>query len=422
MNEPHIVTLGCRLNTFESEVIRQAARDQSARQAGVPDAVIINTCAVTAEATRQARQTIRRLRRERPQARIIVTGCAAQLDPEGFAAMPEVDRVLGNQEKLDPQSFAADDDGARVRVSDIMAAKECAEVPPIDRLEGRTRAFVQVQQGCDHRCTFCIIPFARGPNRSLPGGAITEQVRRLIDNGHAEVVLTGVDVSSYGLDLPGRPTLGALTRRILEDVPELRRLRLSSLDPARNDPDLFALLADEPRLMPHLHLSLQAANDVVLKRMKRRHSRADAEAFCRRARSARPDVVFGADLIAGFPTETEAMFEDTLGAVEDLGLTYLHVFPFSPRPGTPAARMPQIPAAARRGRAARLRAVGDAARDRFLAGRVGREAEILVEKGREGHCRHFAPVELDFDAPAGAIVAARITGANHGRLAGTRIP
>ncbi len=418
MNEPHIVTLGCRLNTFESEVMRLISRD-----AGEPDSVIVNTCAVTAEATRQARQTIRRLRRERPGARIIVTGCAAQLDPQGFAAMPEVDRVLGNREKLDPSSFA-DDDGPRVRVSDIMAAtaKDCADIPPIDGLEGRTRAFVQVQQGCDHRCTFCIIPFVRGPNRSLPGGAIVEQVRRLVVSGHAEVVLTGVDVSSYGLDLPGRPTLGALSKRILADVPELRRLRLSSLDPARQDAELFTLLAHEPRFMPHLHLSLQAADDMVLKRMKRRHSRADAEAFCRRARAARADEVCGADLIAGFPTETEAMFEGTLSAVEDLGLTYLHVFPFSPRPGTPAARMPQVPAAVRRERAAKLRAAGDATRHRFLAGRVGATVEVLVEKERAGRCRHFAPVDLDFDAPAGAIVTARITAAAHGRLAGTRSP
>ena len=400
MNEPHIVTLGCRLNTFESEVIRQIVR--GARRAGVadsvPDTVVVNTCAVTAEATRQARQTIRRLRRERPHARIIVTGCAAQLDPQGFAAMPEVDRVLGNQEKLDRKSFG--EDGARVQVSDIMAVRR-AEVPPIARLEGRTRAFVQVQQGCDHRCTFCIIPFARGPNRSLPGGAIVEQVRRLVRNGHPEVVLTGVDVSSYGLDLPGRPTLGALARRILEDVPELRRLRLSSLDPARAHIDLFGLLADEPRFMPHLHLSLQAANDMVLKRMKRRHSRADAEAFCRRARAARPDVVFGADLIAGFPTETETMFADTLSAVEDLGLTYLHVFPFSPRPGTPAARMPKIAAATRRGRAARLRAAGERARHRFLAGRVGAEAEILVEKGRSGRLPPLRARRFGLPCPGG---------------------
>ncbi len=429
-NTPVVITLGCRLNTFESEVIRDGAR-----AAGLTGAVIINTCAVTAEAERQARQTIRRVRRERPAARIIVTGCAAQLNPDAFAAMEEVDRVVGNAEKLDAHSLAGDApaaespaSGASVQVSDIMAGRsfagqsftsKTAPPPLIGGMEGRTRAFVQVQQGCDHRCTFCVIPFARGPNRSLPAEHIVRQVRQLTATGHGEVVLTGVDVSSYGQDLPRPRTLGELAGEILHGAAELRRLRLTSLDPGRRDEAMFRLLADEPRFMPHLHLSLQAVSDMVLKRMKRRHTRADAFDYVEEARRARPGVVFGADLIAGFPTETDAMFEETLSAVAEMGLTYLHVFPYSPRPGTPAAAMPQVPAEVRRERAARLRQAGDAALARFLRSRVGSTTEVLVEKDNSGHCPHYAPVDLDFGAPAGAIVPIRVTGANGQRLSGS---
>ncbi|HSR71119.1 MAG TPA: tRNA (N(6)-L-threonylcarbamoyladenosine(37)-C(2))-methylthiotransferase MtaB, partial [Kiloniellales bacterium] len=351
-SEPQIVTFGCRLNAYESEVMRGHAR-----AAGCSDTVIVNTCAVTAEAERQARQAIRRARRDNPKSRIIVTGCAAQIDPARYAAMPEVDRVLGNAEKLAPESFYADD-SQRVSVGDIMALRETAG-HLIDGIAGRTRAFVQVQQGCDHRCTFCVIPYGRGNSRSLPAGAVVEQVRRLVENGAAEVVLTGVDITSYGGDLPGRPRLGQLVRRLLALVPELKRLRLSSIDAIELDDDLLRLLAEEPRLMPHLHLSLQSGDDMILKRMKRRHGRAQAVALCEEIRALRPDVVFGADLIAGFPTETEAMFRNSLSLVEDCGLTYLHVFPYSARPGTPAARMPQLPVALRRERAARLRARGE---------------------------------------------------------------
>ncbi|HYN37666.1 MAG TPA: tRNA (N(6)-L-threonylcarbamoyladenosine(37)-C(2))-methylthiotransferase MtaB, partial [Rhodospirillales bacterium] len=327
MSEPVVVTLGCRLNAFESEVIRREAA------AAGSDAVIVNTCAVTGEAVRQARQTIRKLRRRHPDRRIIVTGCAAQLAPDSFAAMPEVDRVLGNVEKLDRRRLADED---AVAVADIMTVRDTA-AHLLDGFEGRARAFVEVQQGCDHRCTFCIIPFARGPARSIPRPLVVERVRRLAAAGFHEIVLTGVDICSWGGDLPDRPTLGNLATAVLAEVPELPRLRLSSLDPAVIDDDLIRLLADEPRLMPHLHLSLQALDDLILKRMKRRHDRTQAFAVAARARAARPDLVLGADLIAGFPTETAAMFATTLRAVEDLGLTWLHVFPFSPRAGTPAS-------------------------------------------------------------------------------------
>ena len=419
MAEARIITLGCRLNAFESEVMRNHAR-----AAGLRDAFIVNTCAVTAEASRQARQAIRRIRRRNPAARIIVTGCAVQVDAGAFAAMPEVDLVLGNSEKMEAAVFERAAAGALERsvVSDIMTPSEghLLERPAIREFEGRTRAFVQVQQGCDHRCTFCIIPYARGPSRSVPVDAIRDQVRALVGNGYAEVVLTGVDISSWGADLPGRPTLGRMARRLLADVPELKRLRLGSLDPGATDGEVFRLLADEPRLMPHLHLSLQAADDMVLKRMRRRHTRAGAAALCRRARRARPDVVFGADLIAGFPTETERMFANTLAAVRDLGLTYLHVFPYSPRPGTPAARMPQVPPPVRKERAARLRGAGDDALARYLESLIGTTAEVLVEKDRGGRSRHYAPVRLSFDATPGALVSTRITGTADGRLVGRR--
>ncbi len=431
MTGPRVITLGCRLNTFESEVMRGLGAD-----AGLDDVIIVNTCAVTAEAERQARQTIRRVARDNPGARIIVTGCAAQLDPETFAAMPEVSRVLGNEEKLDPGRLTGD--GPAVQVADIMTVREIAP-HLISGLEGRTRAFVQVQQGCDHRCTYCIIPFARGPNRSLSIKAITDQVRTLVEAGYLEVVLTGVDICSYGSDVPGvaaSPGLGKMVRRVLAAVPELKRLRLSTLDPAAIDDDLFRLFATEDRLMPHLHLSLQAMDDTVLKRMKRRHGRDDAFAAVARAREARPDVAFGADLIAGFPTETDAMFENTLAAVKDLGLAYLHVFPYSARPGTPAARMPEVPVPVRKSRAARLRAAGDDGLRRFLNGCTGTTAQVLVEKGglelsrglsqglnqglSQGLSQHYASVRLDFAAPVGTLVEARVTAARDGYLLGSR--
>ena len=393
-----VITFGCRLNTYESEVIRA-----NARSLGIDDAVIINTCAVTAEAERQARQAIRRARRDRPDARIIVTGCAAQIAPERFANMPEVDRVIGNTEKLRAHSLAPS--AASLQVGDIMQVHDVA-APIIEGIEGRTRAIVQVQNGCDHRCTFCVIPFGRGPSRSVPSQAVTEQVRTLVEHGYREVVLTGVDLTAYGADLPDRPRLGRLVRDLLRAVPELPRLRLSSLDPAEIDEDLFRVIAEEPRLMPHLHLSLQAGDDLILKRMKRRHSRADAIAFTERARRLRPQIAFGADLIAGFPTETEAMFDNTMDLVAACDLAYLHVFPFSPRPGTPASRMPQVKVADRRGRAARLRAAGDAALARFLRQRVGTRAQVLVETDGFGRSEHFAPVRLDRELAAGALTPA----------------
>ena len=412
MAKTKVITLGCRLNAFESEVMRKQAAE-----AGLEDAVIVNTCAVTAEAERQARQTIRRVRRENPEAEIIVTGCAAQLNAAAFARMPEVTRVLGNEEKLDPGHLAGG--GPAVAVADIMTVRETAP-HLISGFEGRSRAFVQIQQGCDHRCTFCIIPFARGPNRSLSPAAITEQVRVLVELGYREVVLTGVDICSYGADVPGMPGLGEMVRGLLKAVPDLRRLRLSTLDPAAIDDGLFGLLATEERLMPHLHLSLQSMDDVILKRMKRRHSPADAFDVVKRARRARPDTVFGADLISGFPTETGAMFENTLAAVGDLGLAHLHVFPYSPRPGTPAALMPQVPKRTRKDRAGRLRAAGDVGLRRFLESRAGTTAQVLVEKSRNGLSQHYAHVRLDFDALPGAIVDARVTGVGDGYLVGAK--
>ncbi|MBK8209345.1 MAG: tRNA (N(6)-L-threonylcarbamoyladenosine(37)-C(2))-methylthiotransferase MtaB [Rhodospirillales bacterium] len=407
MAEPLVVTLGCRLNAFESEVIRHEAA------AAGTDAVIVNTCAVTGEAVRQARQTIRKLRRRHPERRIIVTGCAAQLAPESFAAMPEVDRVLGNIEKLDRATLA--DGGQPLAVADIMTVRDTA-AHLLDGFEGRARAFVEVQQGCDHRCTFCIIPFARGPARSISRPLVVERVRRLVAAGFREIVLTGVDICSWGSDLSGSPTFGSLARAVLAEVPELARLRLSSLDPAAVDNDLFSVLADEPRLMPHLHLSLQAMDDLVLKRMKRRHDRARAFDVATRARAVRPDVVLGADLIAGFPTESEAMFEVTLDSVEALGLTWLHVFPFSARAGTPAARMPQVPGPLRRERAARLRVAGDAARSRFLAGRVGETTDVLVETPGVARCPRYAPVAVSDDAEPGSLLRVRIRAADTERL------
>jgi threonylcarbamoyladenosine tRNA methylthiotransferase MtaB len=406
-----VVTFGCRLNAYESEAMRRVAM-----AAGFDDAVIVNTCAVTGEAVRQARQAIRRLRRERPHARIVVTGCAAQTEPATFAAMGEVDRVLGNGDKLDAAAWAGtraaldgDTSDGKLAVTDIMAARETAP-HLIDGIDGRVRAFVQVQNGCDHRCTFCIIPYGRGPSRSVPMGAVVAQVRRLVDNGHREVVLTGVDITSYGGDLPGAPALGRLVKQILKHVPDLDRLRLSSIDSVEADADLFDALAEEPRLMPHLHLSLQAGDDMILKRMKRRHLRADAVAFCERVRRLRPDVAFGADVIAGFPTETEDMFARSLDLVDDCGLAHLHVFPFSPRPGTPAARMPQVARPIVKERARRLREKGAAALARRLAGEVGARRQVLAENGRVGRTGQFMPVRLAAPAAPGTILDVTIAG------------
>jgi threonylcarbamoyladenosine tRNA methylthiotransferase MtaB len=403
-------TFGCRLNIVESEVIRREAQS-----AGVSDTVVFNTCAVTGEAVRQARQTIRRARRERPDARIVVTGCAAQTDSAAFAAMPEVDRVIGNEEKLSRNAWLGD---GRIEVSDIMASHDVT-MRPIDGIEGHSRAFIQVQNGCDHRCTFCIIPFGRGNSRSVPVNDVVAQVRRFVENGRREVVLTGVDITSYGAGLSGAPSLGAtslgaLVRRILRDVPELDRLRLSSIDSVEVDDDLLDAIANEKRLMPHFHLSLQAGDDLILKRMKRRHSRADAIAFCDRVRRLRPDVVFGADIIAGFPTEDEAMFSRSLDLVGECGLTHLHAFPFSPRPGTPAARMPQLDRAVVKDRAARLRAKGGAALRAHLNGEVGTRRIVLTEAGGMGRTEHFTPVRLPEKIPAGELVDLRMA-AHDGR-------
>ena len=400
MTAPEIITFGCRLNTVESEVIR-------GHLAAVAEpTIVVHTCAVTAAAEQQARRAIRRARREQPGARIVVTGCAVQLDPAGWAALPGVDRVLGNAEKLLASAWAP---GAGAAVGDIMAHPPGAVAAP-ERFAGRTRVFVQVQQGCDHRCTFCIIPFGRGPSRSVPAGAVVAQIRAAVAAGAREVVLTGVDIASYGADLPGRPSLGQLARRVLTLVPALPRLRLSSLDPAALDEPLWQLLAEEPRLMPHLHLSLQAGSDLVLKRMRRRHSRAQALAAIARARASRPGLAVGADLIAGFPTETDALFEETLRFVEEAAIPYVHVFPYSERAGTPAARMPPVPLALRRERAARLREAARQQAARFHAAQLGQEASILAERGGAGHTEHFAPVRIA--AAAGALLRARITGAD----------
>jgi len=411
-----VVTFGCRLNAFEAEVMRGHAT-----AAGLEDAIVFNSCAVTAEAERQLRQAVRKARREHPEARIVVTGCAAQIDPARYAAMPEVDSVLGNEEKLAPESFRrlAAGKGPRVAVSDVMAATR-VEAHPVSTAAGRSRAFLQIQQGCDHRCTFCVIPLGRGNSRSLPIGAVVAQARRLVEAGVVEIVLTGVDIGGYGGDLPGRPSPGQMVRRLLRQVPALQRLRLSSIDPGEIDADLWRLIAEEPRLMPHLHLSLQAGDDLILKRMKRRHSRWDAVAAAARARDLRPGIALGADLIAGFPTEDETMFERSLALVDDCELAFLHVFPFSPRPGTPAARMPQVPSAVAKARARRLRHHGKLATARFLAGRVGVQERVLVERPGKGHGECFAEVEFEGGRP-GEILSLAIEAARDGRLIGRRI-
>ena len=416
-----ILTFGCRLNTYESEVIRREAKE-----AGLDGleggAIIINTCAVTGEAVRQASQAIRKARRENPSARIIVTGCAAQTDPTRFANMAEVDLVLGNEEKLKSQSYRAlpefgINDFEKVRVNDIMSVEETAS-HMVDALEGRARAFVQVQNGCDHRCTFCIIPYGRGNSRSVPMGAVVDQVKRLNDNGYLEVVLSGVDLTSYGPDLPGATSLGKLVQAILKGVPDLKRLRLSSIDSIEADAALIEVISSEPRLMPHLHLSLQSGDNMILKRMKRRHAREDSIRFCEDIRTRRPDMVFGADIIAGFPTETEEMFENSLKIVEECGLTNLHIFPFSPRDGTPAAKMPQLDRALIKERAARLRAVGDAAYLTHLLSVTGHRERVLIEKPGLGRTEGFTLVKL-IGGFAGTIVEVDIHGHDGSMLTGT---
>ena len=420
MNAPVFATLGCRLNAYETEAMKELAAE-----AGVAGAVVVNTCAVTAEAVRKAKQEIRRLARENPGAPVIVTGCAAQTEPETFAAMPEVTKVIGNHEKMQAETWqslrAPDLIGVteKTLVNDIMSVKETAG-HLIDGF-GRHRAYVQVQNGCDHRCTFCIIPYGRGNSRSVPAGVVIEQIKRLVDKGFQEVVLTGVDLTSWGADLPATPRLGDLVMRILRLVPDLARLRISSIDSIEADENLMQAIATEPRLMPHLHLSLQAGDDMILKRMKRRHLRDDAIRFCEEARSLRPDMIFGADIIAGFPTETEEMFKNSLKLVTDCDLTFLHVFPYSPRKGTPAARMPQVKGPLIRERAARLRAEGATALARHLASQSGATHQVLTEGPYLGRTGQFTEVSFAQAQPEGRIIPARITGQDGSRLIATPI-
>jgi len=420
-----IVTFGCRLNAFESEVILREA--ESAR---LSDTVVINSCAVTNEAVAQARQSIRRLKRERPELRIVVTGCAAQIEPRMFADMVEVDRVVGNDDKMRGEAWRAArtalDAGAgfgiaasgKIAVADIMAVRELAPHLVDGFQKGLPRVFVQVQNGCDHRCTFCIIPFGRGHSRSVPMGAVVSQVRALVERGHAEIVLTGVDLTSYGADLPGAPKLGKLTKQILRHVPELKRLRISSIDQVEVDRDLLDVIADDERLMPHLHLSLQSGDDLILKRMKRRHSRAQAIQFCAQVRRLRPDITLGADIIAGFPTETGEMFTRSLDLVEECNLTFLHVFPYSPRPGTPAARMPQVSRERIKDRAKRLRTAAEAALRRRLTSEIGATRQVLIESAGQGRTEHFLPVAISGETP-GAVRALTMVGHDGARLTGS---
>ena len=417
-----IVTFGCRLNAFESEVIAREAEN-----AGLTDTVVINSCAVTNEAVAQARQSIRRIKRERPQARIVVTGCAAQTQAQMFAGMAEVDRVLGNDDKMRSETWRATraafdaaaqfgiDQSEKIAVADIMAVREMAPHLLDGFKTGLPRVFVQVQNGCDHRCTFCIIPYGRGNSRSVPMGAVVEQVRALVERGHAEIVLTGVDLTSYGADLPGAPKLGMLTKQILRHVPDLKRLRISSIDSIEVDRDLLDVIAEDERLMPHLHLSLQSGDDLILKRMKRRHSRADAVEFCAQVRRLRPDIAFGADIIAGFPTETEEMFARSQGLVEECDLTFLHVFPYSKRPNTPAARMPQVAGDLVKQRAKRLRTTGEAALQRRLSSEIGATRKVLIESATQGRTEHFLPVAIDGETP-GAVRKLEIIGQDGVRL------
>ena len=414
-SSPQLITLGCRLNAYESEVMRGHAAE-----AGLSDAVIINTCAVTSEAVRSARQTIRRAAKDNPGAPILVTGCAAQIDPDMFAKMPEVTRVIGNHEKMQAETWKPADllgGHEKVRVNDIMSVQETA-AHLIDGMEGRARAYVQVQNGCDHRCTFCIIPYGRGNSRSVPAGEVVGQVKRLVETGHYEVVLTGVDLTSWGADLPGQPQLGNLVQRILKLVPELKQLRISSIDAIEIDDALMETMA-EPRLAPFMHLSLQYGDDLILKRMKRRHSRADAITLTDRLRAVRPDIAFGADIIAGFPTETEAHLENSVRLVEECGLSFLHVFPYSPRPGTPAARMPQVAKAEVKARAARLRNVGVEALARHLSKYKDQTVDALIERGTSARLPDFTPVQFEADpGEAGRVVRARIVGQDGKQLIG----
>ncbi|WP_281701471.1 tRNA (N(6)-L-threonylcarbamoyladenosine(37)-C(2))-methylthiotransferase MtaB [Acetobacter malorum] len=414
MTRPEILTFGCRLNTWESEVMREHA-------AALEDVIIVNTCAVTGEAERQARQAIRRAHRDNPDARIVVTGCAAQIDPDRWATLPGVTRVLGNEEKLKAESWAPAAMNEPLAVSDIMAAKETA-AHLVTEFAGRTRAFVQVQQGCDHRCTFCIIPFGRGPSRSAPVGVVVEQVRALVESGYREVVLTGVDMTSWGGDLPGTPSLGQLCRRVLGLVPQLERLRLSSVDPVEIDEDIWRLLEHEPRFMPYLHLSLQAGSDLILKRMKRRHLAEDAARVIERARKLRPDIGIGADVIAGFPTEDEALFEETRAFLEAQAVPYLHVFPYSERPGTPAARMRAVPVPERKARAARLREVGAASAQRYYQSLLGQTLRVLMETPTSGHSEQFAPVRLaEGEAETGEIISLKAVAVDAAGLLAERV-
>ena len=414
-----VITLGCRLNTYESEVIQDLAA-----QAGVANTVFINTCAVTAEAERQARQTIRKIHRNNPNAQIIVTGCSAQINPSQYQKMPEVAKVIGNEEKMQPSTYKNLHSADKVVVSDIMEVRETA-AHLVSGFDGKARAFVQVQNGCDHRCTFCTIPFGRGNSRSVAIGEIVAQIRKLLENGYQEIVFTGVDITAYGADLPGQPTLGQMIRRVLGLVPELKRLRLSSLDPVEIDEDLWQIIGSEEKLMPHLHLSLQAGDNLILKRMKRRHLREDAIRFSQRAKALRPDVVFGADLIAGFPTETDEMFENSLRIVDECSLTYLHVFPYSPRPGTPAARMPQLDGNIIKERARQLRLQGEAAITRTFGQFVGKSVNVLVEELSEGLVKgktdHFAPIQIVGSASIASVIPVKVTDITNQHLIGQQL-
>ncbi|WP_394198869.1 tRNA (N(6)-L-threonylcarbamoyladenosine(37)-C(2))-methylthiotransferase MtaB [Litoreibacter albidus] len=408
MKPPIFSTHGCRLNAYETEAMRDLTQGQD-------NLVVVNTCAVTAEAVRKARQDIRKLRRENPDARLVVTGCAAQTEPETFSNMAEVDNVIGNTEKMNRATWGFLPDTEKVQVDDIMSVEETAG-HLIDGFGTRARAYVQVQNGCNHRCTFCIIPYGRGNSRSVPAGVVVDQIKRLVDKGYNEVVLTGVDLTSWGADLPAAPQLGDLVLRILKLVPDLPRLRISSIDSIEVDEALMQAIATEPRLMPHLHLSLQAGDDMILKRMKRRHLRDDAIKFCEDARKLRPDMTYGADIIAGFPTETDAMFENSLKLVEDCGLTWLHVFPYSARKGTPAAKMPAVNGTLIKARAARLRAAGEAQVQRHLAAQMGQSHNILMENPRMGRTEQFTETLFVTDQPVGQIVPARIIGAEGTQL------
>ncbi len=412
-NSIDIVTFGCRLNTFESEVMRRHAQN-----AGLEDLVIVHTCAVTAEAERQARQAIRRAHRDRPTARIVVTGCAAQITPDAYAKIEGVAELVGNDQKLRPQTWQALASGSgQTLIGDIMAVRD-PESHEIDGIEGRTRAFLSIQNGCDHRCTFCVIPYGRGNSRSVPLADVVAQARRLTASGHQELVLTGVDLTSWGRDQEGQPPLGRLVGAILREIPELPRLRLSSLDPAEIDDELFHHLTISTRLMPHVHLSLQAGDDLILKRMKRRHLRADVIDLCQRLRNCRPDITFGADMIAGFPTESDQMFEQSLNIVDEAGLTFLHVFPYSPRPGTPAARMPQLPKEQIKDRAQQLRQKGENALEAYLARQIGQRRRVLVERQNRGHTQHMAPVRLTTPTPAGTLTDITVIASRGGILEG----